>query len=106
VTTDTGVLPFDDGARPTRPGSSTALTDPPKVLADQVIVDTRSVKVEPDRPRTIPGTVSPDAAEMRVGIEPMTAGAGAMTVDTGPPRTEPDALRVGAHPSSVETEAT
>jgi hypothetical protein len=72
------------------------------LLTEQVIVDTRSMMVGLERPRTIPGTVSPDTGEKIVGTGPTTAGAGAMTVDAGTPRTELDALRVATRSSAVE----
>jgi hypothetical protein len=105
VSTDTGSLPVDDGAGPTETRSPKAVADPPSLLTDQVIVDTRSMKFGLDRPRTILGTVSPDAVEKTVGTGPTTAGDGAMSAGTGTLRPEPDALRVGTSPSSVETGA-
>jgi hypothetical protein len=71
-----------------------------------VIVDTRSMNVELDRPRTIRETVSHDAVEKIVGTGPATAGDRAMTVDAGTPTTAPGALRVVTCPSSVKGGAT
>jgi hypothetical protein len=99
-------LSVDDGARPTRTRSSKAVADPPRVHAEQVILDTWSPKVELERPRTIRGKVSHDAEEESGGTDPTTAGARATTVDAGTPRTAPHALCVVTRPFVDETDAT